>query len=145
MENDDTGVTRTLSTEQPWARSLDVSAISKISSRVESRVESRLALRKSSSSTRIFEAYLTRSLVELSQVLLDFTRLVPYTRLVEGMDTLSSRDTRVALKYSNSKKTSIEYGTPKKTRPWLLAKQWLFITGRKVTQSPNIKGPKEKT
>ena len=82
--------------EQPWARSLDVSAISKISSRVESRVESRLALRKSSSSTRIFEAYLTRSLVELSQVLLDFTRLVPYTRLVEGMDTLSSRDTRAS-------------------------------------------------
>ena len=37
--------------EQPWARSLDVSAISKISSRVESR----LALRKSSSSTRIFK------------------------------------------------------------------------------------------
>ena len=81
---------------QPWARSLDVSAVSKISSRVESRVESRLALRKSSSSTRIFEAYLTRSLVELSQVLLDFTRLVPYTRLVEGMDTLSSRDTRAS-------------------------------------------------
>ena len=82
--------------EQPWARSLDVSAISKISSRVESRVESRLALRKSSSSTRIFEAYVTRSLVELSRVLLDLTRLEHYTRLVEGMDTLSSRDTRAS-------------------------------------------------
>ena len=95
--------------EQPWARSLDVSAISKISSRVESRVESRLALRKSSSSTRIFEAYVTRSLVELSRVLLDFTRLEHYTRLVEGMDTLLSQDTRASSSFKVLKLEKNEY------------------------------------
>ena len=67
----------------------DVSAVSKISSRVEGRVEMGFKIIE-------FEYSDLRDTLSsiLGRVKSSFTRLVPYTRLVEGMDTLSSTRTK---------------------------------------------------